>query len=120
MIEVMPESHENFLALRVTGKLTDQDYMKVFIPRLEDLIRTHGKARVLLYADEGYRGIEWAAVRDDVRFGLRHRNDFLKVAIVGAPRWVDWTMKVSSWIMEGEVKTFPAERLWEAGDWCRN
>ena len=48
MIQVLPESKENILILRAVGKLTDQDYKDVLIPRLDSIIREHGKARLLL------------------------------------------------------------------------
>ncbi len=36
MIQIMPESEGNMLVLWATGKLTDQDYKDVMIPRLEE------------------------------------------------------------------------------------
>ena len=41
MIKVLPESKGNILVLRTTGKLTDQDYKDVLIPRLDSIIREH-------------------------------------------------------------------------------
>jgi hypothetical protein len=43
MFQIMPESDGKIIGLRVTGKLTDQDYQKVLIPSLEALIKKHGK-----------------------------------------------------------------------------
>ena len=117
MMEVMPASKEDILAVRVTQKLTDDDYMQIFIPKLEEIIEKYGKARVLVYLDDGYSGIELRAIWDDLKFGVKHRNDFIKVAAVGAPRWMDWVMKASSAIMSVEVGTFSTERLREALEW---
>jgi len=117
MIEVMAESKEDILVVRVTQKLSDDDYMRIFIPKLDEIIERYGKARVLVYLDDGYNGIELGAIWDDVKFGIEHRNDFIKVAAVGAPRWMDWVMNASSAIMSGVVRTFSTERLQEALDW---
>ena len=76
MIKVLPESKENILVLRAVAKLTDQDYKDVLIPRLESIIREHGKARLLLDMGNDFHGWEAAALWDDARFGLAHRNDF--------------------------------------------
>jgi hypothetical protein len=38
MFKIMPESEGRIIGLRATGKLTDQDYLEVLIPRLETLI----------------------------------------------------------------------------------
>jgi 6-phosphogluconate dehydrogenase len=69
------------------------------------------------FSVDGYNGIELGAIWDDVKFGIKHRNDFIKVAAVGAPRWMDWVVKASSAIMSGEVRTFSTEHLREALDW---
>ena len=117
MIEIMPESSEDIFAVRVTQKLTDDDYVRTFVPKLEEIIEKYGKARALIYLDDGYNGIELGAIWDDVKFGIKHRNDFIKLAAVGAPRWMDWVMNASSAIMSGEVRTFSTEHLREALDW---
>ncbi|MGO8943533.1 MAG: STAS/SEC14 domain-containing protein [Syntrophobacteraceae bacterium] len=117
MIEVMPESKEDVLVVSVTQKLSDDDYRQIFVPKLEEIIEKYGKATVLVYLDDGYDGIELGAIWDDVKFGIKHRNDFIKVAAVGAPRWMDWAMKASSAIMSGEVRTVSTERLREAHGW---
>lgn len=117
MIEFMKESHGDTLALRVSGTLTEDDYASVLIPKLEALLQEHGKLKVLFYMDEGFAGWEPGAAWDDAKFGVKHRADFAKLAVVGGPRWVDWCMKLSAWIMEGDVRTFDGDRLGDALDW---
>jgi hypothetical protein len=119
MIEIMPESEGSALALKATGKLTDADYKRVLIPKIEENIKQFAKARVLLYLPEGFAGWEAHAMWDDARFGVRHRNDFEKLAVVGGARWVEWATKIGAHFMKGEVKTFPEVRLMEALDWVR-
>jgi hypothetical protein len=57
MIEIMPESHDNILGARATGKLTDDDYKNVLIPRMEELAEEHGNARFLFFLDSGFEGL---------------------------------------------------------------
>jgi hypothetical protein len=119
MIQIMPESSGSALALKATGKLTDADYKDVLIPRIQEMINQSGKVQVLLYLPEDFAGWEAHAAWDDARFGLRHRNDFEKLAVVGGPRWVEWATKIAAHFMKGEVKTFPGEQLGEALHWVR-
>ena len=42
--------------LKAIGKLADQDYKDVLIPRLESIIREHGKARLLLKMGDDFYG----------------------------------------------------------------
>jgi SpoIIAA-like len=58
----------------------------VLIPRLELIIREYGKARLLLDMGD-FHGWEAAAMWDDTRFGLTHRNDFEKMGVIGGPGW---------------------------------
>ena len=106
--------------VRATVKLTEKDYQEVLIPRLESLLEEYGKARLLFHMDEQFQGWELGALWDDAKFGLRHRNDFSKVAVVGGARWVEWGVKLFAPLMEGEVKTFPADQLPQAVDWIKS
>ena len=96
MIEIMSETAGSILAIKATEKLTTRDYKEVFIPRLEQLIRVFEKIRVVMYLADNFTGWEIGAAWDDAKFGLQHRNDFEKVALVGGPKWVEWVTKISS------------------------
>jgi hypothetical protein len=111
------ESKGNTLIISATGKLTDADYRDVLIPRIEAVIREHGKSRLLLDMGEEFHGWEAAAAWDDARFGFVHRNDFEKLAIVGGPKWVEWGMKIGAVMMSGEVKSFTASEREQAMRW---
>ena len=67
MIKVLPESNGNILIVSASGKLTDQDYKEILIPRLQSIIREHEKAILLDMGDEFY-GWEAAALWDDAHF----------------------------------------------------
>ncbi len=119
MIEVMPESEGNLLVLRARDRLTHSDYSDVLIPRLEEIIHDHGKARFLLDLGDDFQGWEPAAMWDDTRFGLTHRKDFDKMGVVGGPWWVDMSAKALGWAMGGELRTFAPQQRNEAVDWVK-
>lgn len=119
MIEVLPESKGNVLVIKAAGKLTDRDYKDIFIPRLESVIREHGKARLLLEMGENFHGWEGAAMWDDFRFGMAHRNDFEKMGIVGGPRWLEWCMKLGALLMSGEIRNFSTNERDAAFTWIK-
>jgi hypothetical protein len=119
MLEIMPESKGKVLWVRASGKLTDADYKEVFIPRLEALIKEHGKIRLLFLMEEDFQGWELGAMWDDAKFGLQHLHDFEKIAVVGAPRWVEAAMKLFARLMDAEVKAVIREQLTEARAWIQ-
>jgi hypothetical protein len=115
----MPESSGAKLAVMAKGKLTDADYKQVWIPKLEELINKFGKIRAVVFFTKDFEGWELHAAWDDASFGLKHRNDFEKIAVVGAGRWVEWGTKLGSHLMSGEVKTFSEAQLPEALAWAK-
>lgn len=119
MISISADSGGNIVVLEALGKLTDSDYREILIPRLEAIIREHGKARVLFNMGDNFHGWEPAAAWDDARFGLAHRNDFEKFAIVGGPKWVEWGMKLGALFMSGETRSFDSRHLHEGLAWIR-
>jgi hypothetical protein len=120
MIEIMPESQGKVAGVKVSGKITAKEYEDVVIARLDDIIKEHGKARFLWYLDEGFQGAEAGAVWDDAKFGLKHRHDFEKLALVGGSAWMDWLTKLAATILSGETKTFQRDQLKEAWDWLKS
>lgn len=119
MIEILPESEGKLLAIRASEKLTDEDYKEVFIPRMDQLMTEFGRIRVLISMADNFKGWEAAAMWDDANFGMKHKDQFEKIAVVGAPKWVEWGMKLGEHFIPGSVKTFPAGELQAAQDWIR-
>ena len=118
MIEILPESKGNLVAIRASGKLTAADY-EWFLPRLEVLFREYGKLDVLFLADASFEGWDLEAAWDDVTVGLSHASDFRRLAIVGAPDWVVWCIRLSVFLFKGEVKVFAAGEEDAAWEWVR-
>lgn len=120
MIETLPESEGDLLGVRFTGKLTDEDYDEVLGPAMEGLIEKHGKVKVLCHFDEEFEGWEMGAMWADAKFGIKHRKDFTKLAVVGGPKWIEWGTKAFAPIVEGAVRTFRPDQLDEAWEWVRS
>ncbi len=119
MLEIMPESRGKVLWVRARGKLTDQDYREVFMPRLEAVIKEHGPMRLLFHLAADFEGWDLGALWDDAKFGLTHLHDFEKIAVVGAPLWADVVVKLFAYLMSGTVRTFLLDHLAEAWEWVR-
>jgi hypothetical protein len=119
MIEVMPESTGNVFGIKVSGKITAQEYEEVIIPRVDAIIQEYGKARVM-FLDAGFQGAEAGAMWDDTKFGFKHRKDFEKLALVGGSKWMEWLTKLFGKLLSGETRTFSQEQAQEAWDWLKS
>lgn len=119
MIEILSETAGNVLVVKATEMLTAEDYETVFIPAIDELIQRYGKVRVALLLGETFEGWEIGAMWDDARFGIQHRNDFEKIAVIGGPNWVEWTAKLGAYFMEGHLQTFGEAAFAEAIVWLK-
>jgi len=120
MLEILPESQGKVLGIKASGTLTDPDYQDILLPRLETIIRDHGKARVLCLMDQDFHGWDMEAMWDDAKFGFAHRHDFEKFAVVGGPRWVEWGANLGALFMNTDLRTFPSEQLEDAWAWIQS
>jgi hypothetical protein len=117
MIEFMRESKGNVIGVRAGGKLTRKDYEEVLIPKLEQLFKEHAKLDALIHLEDDFAGWDLAAAWDDASYGILHRADFEKIAVVGGPSWIEWCIKLFSFLMKGEIRVFPADKLDDAWKW---
>lgn len=116
MIEFLPEGAGDTVAVRASGVLTDADYKQVLIPALDAKFAQHGKLNALVILDSPLE-FEPAAIWDDARYGLKHRADIGRMAVVGGPDWISWAMKLWALVAPGEFRAFPADQADEARRW---
>ena len=119
MLEVMPESTGKILWLRAGDKLTDQDYREVFTSPPGGGRPGTRPGPGAVPPGPGFSGLDAGGLVGRPQAGLKHRGDFEKVALVGAPLWADALMKLFAHFMPGEVRTFLREHLAEAWIWIQ-
>lgn len=95
-----------FLKLKAIGKLTHDDY-KIITPLIDAALDSvkEPKVNVLIDGTE-LEGWELRAAWDDFKLGLKHNNEFEKIAIYGNKNWQAITAKIGSWFISGEIEYF--------------
>lgn len=95
-----------FLSLKAQGKLTHEDYEKIN-PLIDSALAQvkEPKVRALIDGTE-LDGWEPRAAWDDLKLGLKHGNEFEKIAIFGNKNWQKVAAKLGNWFVAGEVKFF--------------
>jgi len=87
--------NEFYLELKISGKLTHDDYA-IITPMLESALKGTQQPGIKALVDLlDFEGAELRAAWDDFRLGLAHGNEFTKIAA-----------SVGSWFISGEVKYF--------------
>lgn len=114
----LEEMKEGVFSVRVSGKLTHQNYQQHLIPALEKAIQQYGQISLLVIAED-FHGWEWQAAWDDIKTGLKHRHHFNRIAIVGEKSWQQNLCKFFGLFMYGEVQYFDLQQLSEAERWVK-
>lgn len=106
-----------FMIIKAIGKLTHEDY-EVITPTIDSALMgvKDPKVKALFDATE-LEGWELRAAWDDFKIGLKHGNQFEKIAIYGNKKWQETAAKVGSWFVSGEIKFF--DSLDEAMEWLK-
>ncbi len=105
------------LLARVTGKLTREDYDRL-VPETEGLIARYGKLRILVEMHD-FHGLTAGALWEELKFDLKHFNDFEKLAVVGEEKWQEWMTRFSKPFTSAEVRFYPPEDIAAARHWVR-
>ena len=106
-----------FLLLKAVGKLTHVDY-EIIAPMLESAVKCLEQSKINLLIDASeFEGWELRAAWDDFKLGLKHGDEFHKIAIVGNKKWQKYVAKIGSWFVAGEMQQF--EDLPSAIGWVK-
>lgn len=119
MLKIMPETDDETLVVKALKTLSSEDYEDIFIPELNRRLNKTGKIRVVIYFDDNFIGWEPGAAWDDFVFGVQHRHDFDKVAVVGGQKWLQWATKVASYFMDSQVATYAPDAFQDAVKWVK-
>ena len=108
---------EFFLCLKAIGKLTHEDY-KTITPMINSALEGVKDPKVKAFFDgTELEGWELRAAWDDFKLGLKHGGEFDKIALLGNKKWQEYSSKIGSWFVSGEVKYFEDEN--EALAWLQ-
>lgn len=98
-----------FLSLKAQGKLTHEDY-KLITPIIDSALAQVKTPKVkVLFDGTEFEGWEPRAAWDDFKIGLKHGNEFEKIAIYGNKKWLELAANIGRWFIAGDIKYFENE-----------
>ena len=115
-------SNRDYVRIGASGRLTSGDY-DVLEPALAAALRQAQDRRSqngglpLLLDLRGWRGWSAGGLLRDLRFDIRHRNSFPRIAVVGDRPWHEWLTLAAKPVFSGEMRYFGAAEEGEATDW---
>ena len=115
MIEPLPQTSDQVLGFRLSGKLHDEDYKK-FVPLVDAEIAQEGKVNVLAQFHD-FHGWDAKALWDDIKFSTTHCTKIKRIAIVGEKTWEKWMAKVCKPFTLAKIKYYDAAEIEAAWAW---
>ncbi len=105
----------NVIHLKVTGKLTKEDY-DTFVPELEEWMGRHGKIRILFDMVD-FHGWTLSAGWEDTKLAFKHFSDIERIALVGDKSWEHGMAIFCKPFTAATVRYFDHNNRDEAIDW---
>jgi hypothetical protein len=115
MLQILEETENDLVAVRATHSLTQKDYDKL-LPLLNSKLDRYEQLR-MYFEMEDFDGWKPRAFWEDVKFDVKHANDFKRVAMVGNKQWEDYLTQVMKPFTTADVRFFLTSRKNEAKTW---
>jgi hypothetical protein len=119
MFELLPESTDNCIGFRVSGKVAAEDYDRL-LPKLDEAIAAYGKINLLVLMEsfEGWDGLD--AAKADFRLGTQQYRQVHRAAFVGQVKWQKRLVKiVDPLTRHTEERFFETDQLEAAWHWVK-
>ena len=114
-LERLPDSHDDVVGFKLTGKLAPTDYATLSLT-LDQILAEHDTVGLLIDTTD-FAGIEAKALLDDWKVGRNYHDRIRKVAVVGDGVLAKGIAKLASPLYARAAEHFAAHDVDEAWDW---
>ena len=117
MIELLPETRGNVIAVKMSETITEEDFGKYFAEA--DVIFDRERVEHLVFDWEQLKG--WAPHARSVGtwFGMHHRAMVGRVAIIADEKWADDVLRITDIFKAATVRRFAPSERGAAFAWIR-
>jgi hypothetical protein len=115
MLSLTEQAGGKILNVKISGKLSKEDYQE-FVPRVEKLIKDHGRIRMLVTMHD-FHGWEMGALWEDIKFDIKHFGDIERLALVGDSKWEAGMAKFCKPFTKAKIEYFDETKAERAREW---
>jgi SpoIIAA-like len=119
MIEILPDMPDDTFGVLVSRGVTGEDYTMTVLPILRKMRESGRPLRVLVVLEHFWEAptAVWEGLKADIEFGVFRGRVWERFAVVSDLSWVDAVVHLASWLIPGEMRTFPGDELDVAKEW---
>ncbi len=115
MFKEIPVNEAHVYAFKVSGKLTDVDYQELIL-RIEEILKQETPISLLITLED-FEGWEAKAAWDDLKFSIKHQQDFARIAVLGENAMEQWMTMIGNAFVDTEVRYFDESQSQQALQW---
>ena len=101
--------------IEISARVSTEEFDRT-AKKLEAFISRHGRVRVLEIVNH-FEGMDVNAFWHDLKFSLRHLNDFSRCAIVSDAKFLSFLSTMAEPYIDCEVAYFKPDEVEAARDW---
>ncbi|MCW3117503.1 MAG: hypothetical protein JWM28_1585 [Chitinophagaceae bacterium] len=117
MITQMTEVPGNIAAFRASGHVEKEDFEKVVIPVVNEMVKKYDELNYLMLIDTPLKNFSGGAWMEDLLLGIKKLTKWHRAAIITDSDAINWFTDVFSYLAPGEFKGFYPEQLPTAIEW---
>lgn len=117
MLEKITDVPPGIEGIKAVGKISKEDYERVFKPLVDDALQQGRRIRLLYQIAPDFHGVTPGAAWEDVKIGLRSLRLFDGCAIVTDIGWIRELTQVIGFLMPWPVRVFSNEERDKAIEW---
>ena len=116
---VYDEKFEDIIGFELSGVVTAKDYEEVLIPAIREKLKSVEKLKVLYHVTKDFDSYELKAMLDDAIAGVEFFSKWEKIAVVSDVKWIIEGVKIFSFMVPGQIKTYTDAEIEDAKAWLR-
>jgi len=117
MLERLQDLPAGVDGVKAVGKVSKEDYERVFEPLLDGARREGRRIRLLYQVGPEFEGFSPGAAWEDAKLGLASLRLFDGLAVVTDLGWIRESTRIVGFVMPCPVRVFGNDRLAEAAEW---
>lgn len=113
------EERAGLITITAGGTLESADYDR-FVPIFERIAaQKAGTVPMLIVLMSDFSGWDLGGLWRDLKFDVKHKDSFGRIAIVGDRKWEEWGTKLFDPLFRAEMKFFATAERGAAQSWVR-
>lgn len=117
MLQFINDLPPHVIGIHAVGDVTKEDYDKVLLPRMDELVKRQGEINYLLVLETDVSNFTLGAWWEDLKLGLKNFTKWNRIAIVSDQKGVEWFSDAFRFVIPGKSKGFPLSDLQDAVTW---